>query len=115
MIYTKGLLDTDVRDLYHKVRSSYEKILLGDYEQQELQDVEYSLCKLHNKHIDEFWKRTKIQQNTNHIEGFRWFCLKQLSSTKIWLLKSENVTIFHEGLCVGEIWIGEEEKNGFEV
>ncbi|KAL5576723.1 hypothetical protein UlMin_018422 [Ulmus minor] len=84
LICTKGLLDTDVRDLYHKVCSSYEKILLGDYEQQELQDVEYSLWKLHYKQIDEFRKRTKknssgestklgIQQNTNHIEGFRRF------------------------------------------
>lgn len=49
----------DVQDLYRKVRSSYEKIILNDHELVQLQDVEYSLWKLHYKHIDEFRKTIK--------------------------------------------------------
>ncbi|KAK8629375.1 hypothetical protein V6N13_078217 [Hibiscus sabdariffa] len=59
LILTKGLLHSDVQDLYHKVCSSYESFILEDHELAELQDVEYSLWKLHYKHIDEFRKRTK--------------------------------------------------------
>ncbi|XP_010108172.2 protein SMG7L [Morus notabilis] len=84
LIHTKGLLQTDVQELYRKVRSSYEKMILNDYEQLELQDVEYSLWKLHYKHIDEFRKRIKKSStlessksgephDTNHIEGFKLF------------------------------------------
>lgn len=59
MIYSKGLLHSDVQDLYRKVRSSYEGIILSDREEVEFQDVEYSLWKLHYKHIDEFRKTMK--------------------------------------------------------
>lgn len=59
-------------------------MILNDYEQLELQDVEYSLWKLHYKHIDEFRKRIKKSStlessksgephDTNHIEGFKLF------------------------------------------
>lgn len=84
-MYSKSLLHSDVQDLYHKVRSSYEKIILTDYELPDLQDVEYSLWKLHYKHIDEFRKRTRknssttdstksaVPDNTNHTEGFKLF------------------------------------------
>jgi hypothetical protein len=59
LIYSKSLLHSDVQDLYRKVRSSYEKIILNDHELVQLQDVEYSLWKLHYKHIDEFRKTIK--------------------------------------------------------
>ena len=84
LIHTKGILHTDVQELYRKVRSTYEKIILNNYEQSELQDVEYSLWKLHYKHIDEFRKGIKKSSTTestksaesyktNHIEGFKLF------------------------------------------
>ncbi|GAY34535.1 hypothetical protein CUMW_012010 [Citrus unshiu] len=89
LIHSKGLLCPEVQELYHRVCSSYEKILLNDYDQAELQDVEYSLWKLQYRHIDEFRKRIKkssVSDNTmtqsganvqrssdNHIEGFKSF------------------------------------------
>ncbi|XP_041026591.1 protein SMG7L-like isoform X2 [Juglans microcarpa x Juglans regia] len=59
LIHTKSLLHCDVQNLFRKVRFSYEKIILNDQEHVELQDVEYSLWKLHYKHIDEFRKIIK--------------------------------------------------------
>ncbi|KAI8525539.1 hypothetical protein RHMOL_Rhmol13G0238200 [Rhododendron molle] len=59
LVHSKGLLPTEVQDLYHKARSGYEKIILNDQEEVEYQDVEYSLWKLHYKHIDEFRKRIR--------------------------------------------------------
>ncbi|GMI72832.1 hypothetical protein like AT1G28260 [Hibiscus trionum] len=91
LILTKGLLHSDVRDLYDKVCSSYESFILEDHELTELQDVEYSLWKLHYKHIDEFRKRTKRSSANSEcttsatgssgsddkcIEGFKSFLLK---------------------------------------
>ncbi|KAK8504021.1 hypothetical protein V6N13_092749 [Hibiscus sabdariffa] len=91
LILTKGLLHSDVRDLYLKVCSSYESFILGDHELTELQDVEYSLWKLHYKHIDEFRKRKKRSSTNSEstivavdssgsdnkcIEGFKSFLLK---------------------------------------
>ncbi|KAE8686418.1 hypothetical protein F3Y22_tig00111064pilonHSYRG00029 [Hibiscus syriacus] len=89
-ILAKGLLHSDVWDLYLKVSSSYESLLLDDHELTELQDVEYSLWKLHYKHIDEFRKRTKSSANSESAtyatdssgsdnecrEGFKSFLLK---------------------------------------
>ncbi|XWS12632.1 hypothetical protein CRYUN_Cryun37aG0106700 [Craigia yunnanensis] len=84
LIHSKGLLHSDVWDLYHKVCLSYESFILNDHELIELQDVEYSLWKLHYKHIDEFRKRTKrssansesTTSDDKHIEGFNSFLLK---------------------------------------
>ncbi|KAI4296764.1 hypothetical protein L6164_036690 [Bauhinia variegata] len=59
LIHSRGLLHTDSQDLYRKVRSTYERIILNNHTQSELQDVEYSLWKLHYKHIDEFRKIIK--------------------------------------------------------
>ncbi|KAF1882270.1 hypothetical protein Lal_00038916 [Lupinus albus] len=59
LIHSKGLLHSDAHDLYRKVRSSYERIMLNGHTHAELQDVEYSLWKLHYKHIDEFRKFIK--------------------------------------------------------
>ncbi|KAK6932580.1 DNA/RNA-binding domain, Est1-type [Dillenia turbinata] len=54
LMRAKGILHGDVRDLYRKTRSSYEKVILNDKESAECNDIEYSLWKLHYKHIDEF-------------------------------------------------------------
>ncbi|XP_028777476.1 protein SMG7L isoform X2 [Neltuma alba] len=59
LIHSKGLLHNDTQELYQKVRSSYERTILNNHTLSELQDVEYSLWKLHYKHIDEFRKRIK--------------------------------------------------------
>ncbi|KAI9120595.1 hypothetical protein K1719_007628 [Acacia pycnantha] len=59
LIHSKGLLHIDTQELYQKVRSSYERTILNNHTLSELQDVEYSLWKLHYKHIDEFRKRIK--------------------------------------------------------
>ncbi|KAI7987172.1 Protein SMG7L [Camellia lanceoleosa] len=50
---------TEVQDLYLKVRFGYEKIILNNDEGVELQDIAFSLWKLHYKHIDEFRKRLR--------------------------------------------------------
>lgn len=55
----KGLLHPDVKHLYHQVCSVYEKSILKDSEQADLHDIEYSLWKLHYKHIDEFRNQIK--------------------------------------------------------
>ncbi|XP_021825839.1 protein SMG7L isoform X2 [Prunus avium] len=85
LIHSKGLLHSEVKDLYRKVRSTYENLILSDRDQLELQDIEYSLWKLHYKRIDEFRKRIKgsfvnaeskklaVPQNDNHVEGFKLF------------------------------------------
>lgn len=67
LIHSKGLLHSDVQDLYRKVRSSYERIFLSNHTLSELQDVEYSLWKLHYKHIDEF--RKIIKKNSGYGES----------------------------------------------
>ncbi|RDX62394.1 Protein SMG7L, partial [Mucuna pruriens] len=59
LIHSKGLLHSDAQGLYRKVRSSYERIILSSHMLSELQDVEYSLWKLHYKLIGEFRKITK--------------------------------------------------------
>ncbi|XP_038876945.1 protein SMG7L [Benincasa hispida] len=95
-ILSKGILHSDVKDLYYKVCSIYERIFMSEHEQLELQDVEYSLWKLHYKLIDEFRKRIKrssangdspklgtaqspnnVQRSgSNHIADFRLFLLE---------------------------------------
>ncbi|CAI8591127.1 unnamed protein product [Vicia faba] len=59
LIHSKGILHSDAQDLYRKIRASYERLILSNYIYVELQDVEYSLWKLHYKHIDEFRKIVK--------------------------------------------------------
>ncbi|KAK7412356.1 hypothetical protein VNO78_03811 [Psophocarpus tetragonolobus] len=69
LIHSKGLLHSDAQDLYLKVRSSYERIILSNHILSELQDVEYSLWKLHYKHIDEF--RKVIKKSSCNVENKR--------------------------------------------
>lgn len=93
LIHAKGILHPDVQVVYKKICSSYEKTILNDLEVAELQDVEYSLWKLHYRHIDEFRKRIKKssgneeaiksvamqcvaaakRSDDNHVEGFKLF------------------------------------------
>lgn len=90
-------MNSEVQDLYRTVRSNYENIILSDHEQPELQDVEYSLWKLHYKHIDEFRKRIKknpaettkltLQHEINHIEGFKLFLSDATQFYKSLILK----------------------------
>ncbi|XP_057948634.1 nonsense-mediated mRNA decay factor SMG7-like [Malania oleifera] len=67
LLHSKGLLHPDVQDLYHKTRTVYEKIILDDHQIRKLNDVEYSLWKLHYKHIDEF--RRRLRQSSANAEN----------------------------------------------
>ncbi|KAK9152801.1 hypothetical protein Sjap_000281 [Stephania japonica] len=87
LIYLKGLLHAGVRQLYVKACSNYEKIILHDHELAELQDIEYSIWKLHYKHIDEYRNRlretmslvspknsgTVYQDRSDLLDGFKSF------------------------------------------
>ncbi|OVA00382.1 DNA/RNA-binding domain [Macleaya cordata] len=59
LIRSKGPLHIDGQKLYRKARSSYEEIIVNDHELAELQDIEYSLWKLHYKYIDEYRNRIR--------------------------------------------------------
>ncbi|KAL0353070.1 UNVERIFIED_CONTAM: protein SMG7L [Sesamum angustifolium] len=65
LIYSKGILHSDVWELYGKIRTGYEKILLNSNQMVERQEVEYHLWKLHYVLIDEF--RKKIRQQSENI------------------------------------------------
>ncbi|KAI3498754.1 hypothetical protein L1887_34535 [Cichorium endivia] len=83
-IQHKGISHLEVQDLYIKVRSGYEQIILNNYQEVDLQEIEYSLWKLHYKHIDEYRKKikkvsagTESTNNLNtHVEGFKLFLSK---------------------------------------
>ncbi|PON61398.1 Telomerase activating protein Est [Trema orientale] len=101
LIHTKGLLHTDIQELYRKVRSTYEKIILDNYDQTELQDVEYSLWKLHYKHIDEFRKRIKKSSTaepyeTKHIVGFKLFLSEAIEFYQNLIVKTRKAFRFPE-------------------
>lgn len=94
------------------MRSSYEKIILNDYEQPDLQDVEYSLWKLHYRHIDEFRKKTRkdssttestksaVPDNTSHIEGFKLFLSEAIEFYQDLIVKVRKYYRLPEGsLC----------------
>lgn len=69
LIYTKGILHSDVLELYHQIRAVYEKILLNSNHLLELQEVEHHMWKLHYELIDEFRKRTR--QRSQNGENMR--------------------------------------------
>ncbi|XP_076941636.1 nonsense-mediated mRNA decay factor SMG7-like [Bidens hawaiensis] len=80
-IQHKGISNPEVQDLYRKARSCYEEIIINDYQTVNLRELEYSLWKLHYKHIDEYRKKIKkistSAESTNnlnsHVEGFKLF------------------------------------------
>lgn len=96
LIHSKGLLHTDVQDLYRKACSGYENIILNDPEEVDLQDVEYCLWKFHYKHIDEYRKRLRqTSGNANlhntidgHMEGFKSFLSEATEFYKNLILKT---------------------------
>ncbi|PIN08143.1 Nonsense-mediated mRNA decay protein [Handroanthus impetiginosus] len=62
LIYnSKGTLHDDVLELYRKIRTGYEKLLLNSNQMVELQEIEHHLWKLHYELIDEFRRRLKRQ------------------------------------------------------
>lgn len=84
LIHSKGIVNAEVQELYRKIRSTYETIILDNHELVEIEDFEFSLWKLHYKHIDEFRKTARQSPNNsestklemprnNQIEGFKVF------------------------------------------
>ncbi|XP_030543545.2 nonsense-mediated mRNA decay factor SMG7-like [Rhodamnia argentea] len=67
-INSRGLLHSDVKHLYQQVCSVLKKSILKDSEQADFQDIEYSLWKLHYKHIDEFRKQIKKVSSCTNSE-----------------------------------------------
>lgn len=127
-ILSKGILHSDVKDLYYKVCSIYERIFTSEHEKLELQDVEYSLWKLHYKLIDEFRKRIKrssanaespksgttqspsdVQRSSsNHIAEFRLFLLEATKFYQKLILKiREYYGVSKEGLLYKAFGISE--------
>ncbi|XP_062013132.1 nonsense-mediated mRNA decay factor SMG7-like isoform X1 [Rosa rugosa] len=118
LIHAKGLLHSDVQDLYRKVRSCYENIILNDNAQLELQDIEYSLWKLYYKLIDEFRKRIKkssaAPQHDSHIEGLKLFLSEGIQFYQNLIVKirecyglTEESVFYRKG---GIITLGEQKK-----
>ncbi|KAJ1386650.1 Tetratricopeptide-like helical domain superfamily [Sesbania bispinosa] len=125
LIHSKGLLHSDGQDLYRNIRSSYEKTILNNHTHSELQDFEYSLWKLHYKHIDEFRKRIKkcsgnaenkkpgmlqdsvVQiNNDKHIKAFKTFLSEATDFYQTLILKLmkhygvPEEALFHKKGCV---------------
>ncbi|KAG7598520.1 Tetratricopeptide-like helical domain superfamily [Arabidopsis suecica] len=76
LIHSKGILHPDVSELYVKAGSTYEQIFKSNLQQEELQEVEFSLWKLHYKHIDEFRKGLKTDDQIKHMKAFKLFLSK---------------------------------------
>ncbi|KAJ6999837.1 protein SMG7L-like isoform X3 [Populus alba x Populus x berolinensis] len=109
LVHTKGLLDSNVQDMYRKICSGYEKIILSDHKLGDLQDTEYSLWKLHYRHIDEYRKRMKRnsangetttiatpqsvvaaqRSSDNHVVGFKSFLSKATEFYQNLIFKSK--------------------------
>lgn len=56
VICSNDILHGEFVDLYHKIRTGYEKILLSSTEMLELQEAEFHLWKVHYMLIDEYRK-----------------------------------------------------------
>ncbi|CAE5958709.1 unnamed protein product [Arabidopsis arenosa] len=76
LIHSKGILHPDVSELYVKAGSTYEQIFKSNLQQEELQEVEFCLWKLHYKHIDEFRKGLKTDDQIKHMKAFKLFLSK---------------------------------------
>ncbi|KAF6141894.1 hypothetical protein GIB67_037862 [Kingdonia uniflora] len=90
LIASKGILHTDVQVFFRKARSSYEKSILNDHELAELQNIEYSLWKLHYKHIDEY--RFRIRESLSGKQDSNSTALDRFTS-----FLSESIE-FYQGL-----------------
>ncbi|KAL1218739.1 Nonsense-mediated mRNA decay factor SMG7-like [Cardamine amara subsp. amara] len=76
LIHSKGILHPDVSELYVKAGLTYEQIFKSNLQQEELQEVEFCLWKLHYKHIDEFRKGFKTDDHVKHMKAFKLFLLR---------------------------------------
>ncbi|CAN6816812.1 unnamed protein product [Brassica oleracea] len=76
LIHSKGIMHPDVSELYTKSISIYEQIFKSNLQQEELQEVEFCLWKLHYKHIDEFRKGVKTDYPATHMKAFKMFLLR---------------------------------------
>ncbi|XP_011096315.1 protein SMG7L [Sesamum indicum] len=103
LIYLKGILHGDVWELYSKIRTGYEKILLNSNQVVERQEVEYHLWKLHYVLIDEFRKKIRQQsenirrENPSHSIDSRSNTVKSLEGFKSFLSEA---TEFYAKLIV---------------
>ncbi|KAF9589870.1 hypothetical protein IFM89_029110 [Coptis chinensis] len=77
LVQSKGIMHTDVQELYRKARISYEKIILNDHELAELQEIEKSLWKLHYIHIDEY--RNKLRGSFVNKENVNLQAVKNVA------------------------------------
>ncbi|KAG5023360.1 hypothetical protein JHK82_019263 [Glycine max] len=125
LIHSKGPVHSDVQVLYLNIRSSYEREILNNHTHSELQEVEYSLWKLHYKHIDEFRKIIKKSSgnaenkksgtskdgvvqidNDNHIQAFKSFLLEAAEFYQTLIVKLRKhygvpeEALFHKKGCV---------------
>ncbi|VVA92853.1 unnamed protein product [Arabis nemorensis] len=80
LIHSKGILHPHVSELYKKSGFTYEQIFKSNLKQEELQEVEFCLWKLHYKHIDEFRKGVaktdEHSKTSNHVRAFKLFLVK---------------------------------------
>uniref|UniRef100_A0A7N0TK28 Uncharacterized protein n=1 Tax=Kalanchoe fedtschenkoi TaxID=63787 RepID=A0A7N0TK28_KALFE len=104
-VQSAGLTSADAQRLYKEACSCFEKLVLCEMDLSDVQDVEYSLWKLHYKHIDEFRRRIRQkapsggsprppkppngarQNGANHVEGFRLFLTEATKFYQDLLLK----------------------------
>ncbi|XP_031391261.1 protein SMG7L [Punica granatum] len=95
LINSKGLLQPEVQNLYRRVCCSYEMIILKTSDIVNLQEVEYSLWKLHYKHIDEFRRLIKkgSARSSGHVEGLKRFLLDATELYRSLLLKLRSQSI----------------------
>lgn len=95
LVNSRGLLQPEVQNLYRRVCSSYERVILKNLDIVNFQEVEYSLWKLHYKHIDEFRRQIKKGSagSSIHVEGLKVFLSGATEFYKSFLLKLRGQSI----------------------
>ncbi|CAH8355465.1 unnamed protein product [Eruca vesicaria subsp. sativa] len=109
LINSKGILHPDVSKLYTKAGLTYEQIFKSNLQQEELQEVEFCLWKLHYKHIDEFRKGVKTDdpaKQETHTKAFKMFLLRAADFYKSLISKvsEESGFLCHRFyICLGDL------------
>ncbi|CAL1372797.1 unnamed protein product [Linum trigynum] len=104
---SKGLWHSEVQLMYKKICSCYVKLLvLGDPKLEELQNVEYSLWKLHYRLIDEFRKRLRRipangEPTAESVDGFKSFLSEASLYYQNLILKLRKSYGLQEGFTLG--------------
>ena len=95
----------DVSELYTKSISTYEQIFKSNLQQEELQEVEFCLWKLHYKHIDEFRKGVKTDYPATHMKAFKMFLLRAAEFYRNLIFKvEESGFLCHRFyICLGDL------------